>query len=197
MLNVRSIRGLLVAVAAAMMTFAALPDAARAFGDPPKPKVDCTKKTNRTKPECRQSGLLPSAPAPAVTAAPVNSDEVYFAAYWLARSGQYRAALDVLALGDQSDPRILTYTGFATRKLGLVDAALPYYSRALSIDPDHVLARAYRGEAYLQKGEPSKARAELAEIEQRCGRACAEYVELAMQIHAFDSGTNDSGTNDG
>lgn len=181
-----------LSLAAALVSLTALPDPSRADGDPPKPKIDCTKKANQTKPQCRQTKLLPSGPASAATAKS-GSDEVYFAAYSLARSGQYHAAIDVLKLGDQTDPRILTYTGFATRKLGLVDEALTYYSRALAIDPNHVLTRAYLGEAFLQKGEPAQAREELAEIERRCSRACVEYVDLAMQIEAYDKAVQQGG----
>lgn len=151
---------------------------AGAFFDAPAPKVDCTKKENRSKPQCKQSSLSPR-PGTGVTA---SSEEIFFAAYGLARAGQYAAARDILRLGDQADPRVLNYTGFVTRKLGDVDGALPYYRRALAIDPDYVLARAYLGEAYLQKRDLAAARDELSEIERRCGRSCAEYVDLAMQI---------------
>lgn len=149
--------------------------------DAPAPKVDCRKKENRSKPQCKRSQLTPRPSA--------IGDEVFFAAYGLARAGQYAAARDVLRLADQSDPRVLNYTGFVTRKLGDVDAALPYYQRALTIDPDYLLARAYLGEAYLQKGDPARALAELGEIERRCGRACAEYVELAILIQAQEEAT--------
>lgn len=158
-----------------------------AFFDAPAPKVDCSKKQNRTKPQCQKSQLAPPlAPAPALAARPA-SDEVFFAAYGLARAGQYAAALDILKTADQSDPRVLNYQGFATRKLGNVDGALPFYRRALDINPDYVLARAYLGEAYLQKGDIVQARGQLAEIDRRCGRICAEYADLAMQIDAHDT----------
>lgn len=157
-----------------------------AFFDEPAPKVDCSKKENRSKPQCKKSQLGPgSDPAPAL-ARRAPGDEVFFAAYGLARAGQYAAALDILKTADQSDPRVLNYQGFATRKLGDVDGALPFYRRALAIAPDYVLARAYMGEAYLQKGQTAEARGQLAEIERRCGRVCAEYVDLAMQIDAHD-----------
>lgn len=173
MITSRSSRWFATGAAASLLALFAAPMPAQSVFDDPKPKVDCSKKANKTRPECRQSNHQ------------AVRDEIYFAAYWLARSGQYQAALDVLRLGDQSDPRILNYTGFATRKSGDVDGALPYYARALAIDPGYTLARAYLGEAYLQKGDPEKARAQLDEIERRCGRACAEYVDLALQIDAY------------
>jgi tetratricopeptide (TPR) repeat protein len=113
--------------------------------------------------------------------------ELFYAGYWLARSGRYEEALGYLALADQRDARVATYIGFATRKLGDVDAALPHYARALAINPDYTVARAYLGEAWLAKGEPGKARAELGEIERRCGTACAEYADLAQHIKVYET----------
>lgn len=166
---------------------------AAAFFDEPAPKIDCSKKENRSKPQCKKSQLGPGTgpkrdTVPALASrSPENrtpNEEMFFAAYGLARAGQYAAALDILKAGDQSDPRVLNYQGFATRKLGDVDGALPFYRRALAINPDYVLARAYMGEAFLQQGETGAARGQLHEIERRCGRVCAEYVDLAMQIDA-------------
>lgn len=115
-------------------------------------------------------------------------EELFYAGYWLAKSGQYEKALGYLALAERKDERVLTYIGFATRKLGRVDEALPYYERALKANPNYVVARAYMGEAFLTKGEPVKARAELAEIAARCGTGCPAYVELKDTIAAYDAG---------
>ncbi len=114
--------------------------------------------------------------------------ELFYAGYWLAKSGDYAAALEYLRRAQAPDARILTYIGFATRKLGDTDGALGYYARALAMNPDYNVARAYLGEAFLTKGEPAKAKAELAEIEKRCGTACAEYAELAEHIARYEAG---------
>jgi tetratricopeptide (TPR) repeat protein len=113
--------------------------------------------------------------------------ELFYAGYWLAKNGQYSQALDYLVKAENKDERILTYMGFATRKLGDVDAALPLYSEALNINPNYVVARAYMGEAFLTKGQPDKAKAELKEIEQRCGVACPAYVDLKGHIADYDA----------
>lgn len=115
-----------------------------------------------------------------------SSADLFYAGYWLARTGKYQEALGYLALADKSDPRVVTYIGFATRKLGDVDAALPFYQRALELNPNYSVARAYMGEAFLQKHEPAKAKAELAEIATRCGTGCAEYLDLASHIADFE-----------
>lgn len=145
------------------------------FGAPPA-KIDCTKAKNKNKAACK-----PSRGA-------ATDDEIYNAAYWMARDGKFREALAVLALArNADDPRILNATGFATRKLGNVDAALPYYRRALTIDPNFVLAREYLGEAYLSKGDLASAKHELGEIASRCGASCTAYVNLAAHIAAFEA----------
>jgi tetratricopeptide (TPR) repeat protein len=113
--------------------------------------------------------------------------EAFYAGYWLAKAGRYDEAIRYLKGASQQDERVLTYIGFATRKLGDVDAALPYYGRALALNPNYAVARAYLGEAYLTKGEPAKAKGELAEIERRCGKSCAEYADLARNITAFEA----------
>jgi hypothetical protein len=110
-----------------------------------------------------------------------SSADLFYAGYWLARTGKYQEALGYLTLADQNDPRVVTYIGFATRKLGDIDAALP-----LKLNPNFSVARAYMGEAFLQKNEPAKAKAELAEIATRCGTGCAEYLDLAAHITAYE-----------
>jgi tetratricopeptide (TPR) repeat protein len=114
-------------------------------------------------------------------------DELFYAGYWLAKSGQYETALGYLTLANRKDERVLTYMGFATRKLGRVDEALPLYRQALAVNPNYVVARAYLGEAFLTKGEPDKARAELGEIAQRCGASCPAYVDLEGQIRDYEA----------
>lgn len=156
---------------------------AQAAGDStpsPKPKpssVDCSKKSNRNHPTCKQYRD------------DVHDDAVYSTAYWLAKSGKHAQALDVLrSARNQGDPRILNYTGFVTRKLGRVDEAMTYYVRALAANPNYTVARAYMGEAYLQKGDLAAAKAQLAEIESRCGATCSEHAELAREIANFEAG---------
>ncbi len=117
----------------------------------------------------------------------MSDDELFYAGYWLAKNGQYQEALRYLALAEKKNERVLTYIGFATRKLGRVDEALPLYREALALNPDYVVARAYMGEAFLTKGEPAKARDELAEIANRCGTTCPAYVDLKGHIADFEA----------
>ncbi|MDX2307762.1 MAG: tetratricopeptide repeat protein [Hyphomicrobium sp.] len=113
-------------------------------------------------------------------------DELFHAGYWLAKTGRYQEARAILERVRVKDERVLTYIGFATRKLGDVAAALPLYDAALAINPNYTVARAYLGEAYLTRGEPDRARAELAEIAARTGATSAPYLDLARHIADYE-----------
>lgn len=101
----------------------------------------------------------------------------------LARAGSYDNAIELFNLvTDKRDPEALNGLGFSHRKLGKMDTAIAYYTAALDANPDYVLAREYLGEGYLKMGQLDKAREQLAEIGNRCGTACEEYMLLATAI---------------
>lgn len=146
-------------------------------GAPDAPKIDCRKKKNKKKPECKKKQK-----------SELTDEELYQAGYWLAKSHKYEEALaQFRKISKQDDPRVLNYIGFATRKLGRVDEAMGYYRKVLQIDPNYTLARAYMAEAFLTQGKVDAADRQLAEIGKRCGQACEEYVALARQIAQFKS----------
>ena len=163
---------------AMMMPLTVLSTSAGAMGSSSDaPKVDCRKKKNKDKKECKknQSGQL-------------NDDQIYQAGYWLAQSGKYDEALAQFQKAkNQDDPRILNYIGYTTRKLGRVAEAMTYYQKALKINPNYTVARAYLGEAFLEQGKVDLAKEQLAEIEKRCGNSCVEFTTLSGQISSFVS----------
>ncbi|WP_436638308.1 tetratricopeptide repeat protein [Microbaculum sp. FT89] len=102
---------------------------------------------------------------------------------WLARTGRYGEAIEVLSLVEnKDDPRVLNYLGYANRQLGRFEVGLGFYRQALAADPDYVKAREYLGEAYLVLDRPALAREQLREIGMRCGTGCEEYALLAEAI---------------
>jgi tetratricopeptide (TPR) repeat protein len=156
----------------ALLALAPLPSLAA--GDPPKPTDKCSQYDEGSTEWKRCKGKKFK-----------DDEETYSVGYWLAKTGDYAEALDVLrSARDQSDPRIQTMIGFSLRKLGLVDEAMGYYAAALRADPNLTSTRQYLGEAYLHKGERAKAVEQLAEIAQRCGTTCEHYKLLADAIAA-------------
>jgi predicted Zn-dependent protease len=115
-----------------------------------------------------------------------DMEDTYALGYWMAKTGEYEEALKVLgSVSDQNDPRVLTMLGFVKRHLGHVDEAFGYYAKALAANPNMTSTRQYLGEAFLQTGEPAKAKEQLAQIANRCGTTCEDYQQLAAAIAAF------------
>jgi tetratricopeptide (TPR) repeat protein len=113
----------------------------------------------------------------------VPDNELYDQGRALAKQGEYDWALSVLALiTDQNDPKVLNYIGYSHRKAGRLDIGITYYSKALALDPDFVLAREYLGEGYVAAGKIDLAKIQLAEIQKRCGTSCEEYKDLNAAI---------------
>ena len=120
--------------------------------------------------------------------ASLDNEELYAAGYQLAKAGDYTGALEYLTAGtDKNDPRFLTMIGYSTRKLGKVDEGMAFYAQALAIDPNSVTTREYLGEAYLQKKDVTSAKAQLVEIQNRCGTTCESFTELNARIAEFQS----------
>ena len=168
---------MLVVGAAAFAVLMLSPQAGYSAGDPPKPET----------PKC--SDFKKGSPGWKRCMGQHKDDgSIYELGYTLAKSGAYAEALTVLrSATGQSDPRIQTMIGFSLRKIGHVDAAMAYYTAALSANPNLTNTRQYLGEAFLQKNDASSAKAQLAEIGARRGTGCEDYAELAKAIAAHDA----------
>ncbi len=113
----------------------------------------------------------------------LDIDSIYETARYLAKEGRYDEAIVLLyPISDSQDKRVLNYLGYSWRKSGHIELGLKYYHQALAIDPDYVLVREYLGEALIQKGDIAGAKAQLIEIETRCGVTCEPYVELRKEL---------------
>lgn len=114
-----------------------------------------------------------------------NADALYYQAVGLINEGKFESALmhlDDAALAFGPHPDILTYQGFANRKLARFDRAESYYNSALAIAPDHLGAIEYYGELKVERGDIEGARAHLARLEQLCAFGCFEVEELRSWI---------------
>ena len=114
-----------------------------------------------------------------------DGDAAYLQAFGLINEGRYQDALwslkdAALALGPHPD--VLTYQGFANRKLHNYDVAVSYYSAALALAPDHRGANEYLGEYYVETGQVAKARQQLVKLEGICKFGCEEAEELRRWI---------------
>jgi len=76
-----------------------------------------------------------------------------------------------------------TYLGFSYRKSGHLPDAFKAYDKALALDPKHLGAHEYLGEAYLMNKEPEKAKATLIKLKGICGN-CEESRDLEKAINS-------------
>ena len=112
-------------------------------------------------------------------------DQTYVTAVALINEGKYEPAIALLqaALWNAGPhPDLLTYLGYANRKLGNYDTAASWYRNALAVAPNHRGAIEYYGELKLQRGDRQGALAHLARLERICGFGCVQADELRSQI---------------
>jgi len=115
----------------------------------------------------------------------LNDDALFENGRALAYLGRFEEAMTVLGMIKEQDrPDVLNYLGYATRNAGDLQAGIAHYRRAIALDPDYTLARSYMGQALLLDGDRDGAIAQLDAIEERCGRDCRGYTELAEAIVA-------------
>ena len=120
--------------------------------------------TTRTTTECTDGQIYDADSKACVDAdkQSFNDDQRYDAVRELAYAGAYDRAERVIASADQpGDPRFLNYKGFIQRKQGNIEAAMEFYTAALGIDPDYLLARSYMGQGLVASGDIQGAREQL------------------------------------
>ncbi len=112
-------------------------------------------------------------------------DVTYVDAVSLINEGRYEPAIALLEAALWSagpHPDLLTYLGYANRKLGNYGIAGSWYRAALAVAPNHRGALEYYGELKLQRGDRRGALAYLARLEQLCGFGCVQADALRVQI---------------
>jgi tetratricopeptide (TPR) repeat protein len=103
----------------------------------------------------------------------------------------YAAALPLLQQVVAKDPKnadAYNLMGYATRKAGDPNGSLQYYTTALQIDPKHLGAHEYIGEAYLMLDRPQEAEQHLARLDSLCLFGCTEYRMLKTAIASYKAG---------
>jgi tetratricopeptide (TPR) repeat protein len=112
-------------------------------------------------------------------------DRAYLDAVSLINEQRYEAAIASLHAARTTfgaHPDVLTYLGFAHRKLGRFEVAEDYYRQALAAAPEHRGATEYFGELMVERGDTAGARTMLARLEALCSFGCAEADELRRWI---------------
>jgi len=109
----------------------------------------------------------------------------------LIEARQYGGALPLLQQVVAKDPRnpdAYNLIGYATRKSGDPQGSLQYYNQALALDPKHIGAHEYVGEAYLMLDRLRDAEQHLARLDSLCVFGCAEYRMLKAAIANYKAG---------
>lgn len=135
-------------------------------------------------------GGLDSAPT-ASSAASKPIDPGFVQAKAMIDAKNYRGAMPLLQQVVARDPRnadAYTLLGYATRKSGDPNGSLQYYNTALSLDPKHIGAHEYIGEAYLMLDRPKEAEQQLARLDSICIFGCTEYRMLKTAIANYKAG---------
>ncbi|MFN6977860.1 MAG: tetratricopeptide repeat protein [Gemmobacter sp.] len=113
----------------------------------------------------------------------LDNDTLFDAVRELAYAGRPdSAALALAAMTEGDTDRVMTYRGFLARVTGDMDAAMAFYTAALALNPDNVLARSYMAQGFVALGRMDAAEAELAEIRARGGIGTWAEASLVQAI---------------
>lgn len=95
-------------------------------------------------------------------------------------------SLMAAARRDGRNADIQNLLGYAYRNAGQLEAAFEHYQQALKLDPRHLGAHEYIGEAYLIANNPAKAEEHLALLRRYCNTAvCEEYDDLRKKVDQY------------
>ena len=96
------------------------------------------------------------------------------------KAADYQGALAELKVLADTNQHADVYSlmGFSLRKTGDYQTALTFYKKALDFNADHKGAREYLGELYVDMGDLSKAREQLAVLTKLCPQGCEEREDL-------------------
>lgn len=92
----------------------------------------------------------------------------------------------------RNDADAHNWLAYAYRKSGQLTPAFTHYKRALAIDPVHLGAHEYIGEAYLQAGQPERAEYHLRELARICSSLCEQFEDLREAMAQYRSGARPS-----
>lgn len=94
------------------------------------------------------------------------------------------SSLKKAVAAEPNNPEAYNLLGYATRKSGDARGSLAHYQQALALDPKHLGAHEYIGEAYLALNDLPKAEEHLARLSDLCTFGCKEERALKAAIAA-------------
>lgn len=100
------------------------------------------------------------------------------------RWAQAERILAAHAKAEPQDADAHNLLGFSLRNLGRLNESLVAYRRALELDPGHLGAHEYIGEAYVQLGDLPRARVHLEALVRLCPSGCPELDDLRASLAA-------------
>ena len=127
----------------------------------------------------------------AAPAAKPAADPTFGRAKAMIEAKDYRGALPLLQQVVAKEPKnadAYNLLGYATRKSGDPNGSLQYYNYALTLDPKHLGANEYIGEAYLMLDKPQQAEQHLARLDSLCVFGCLEQRTLKAAVAAYKAG---------
>jgi tetratricopeptide (TPR) repeat protein len=117
-----------------------------------------------------------------------SADPDYNAAVGAIKAQNYAKAITLLqgyVARTPDDANGENWLAYAYRKSGQLDAAFEHYDKALKIDPRHLGAHEYVGEAYLMAGNLAKAEEHLKILDKLCLLPCEQYTDLKEAVAAY------------
>jgi predicted Zn-dependent protease len=124
-------------------------------------------------------------------AAKPGADPTFGRAKAMIDAKDYKGALPLLQQVVAKEPKnadAYNLIGYATRKSGDPNGSLQYYNYALTLDPKHLGANEYIGEAYLMLDQPQQAEQHLARLDSLCVFGCVEQRTLKAAIANYKAG---------
>ncbi len=116
-------------------------------------------------------------------------DPAYTAAVKAIEAKDFARAIPLLenvVARDAGDADAWNWLAYATRRNGDPAKSIPLYQKALALDPRHLGAHEYIGEAYLALDNLPKAKEHLARLNRLCIFSCEEYRDLKKAVQAYE-----------
>ncbi len=118
-----------------------------------------------------------------------GQDPAMVAAVQAIDAKQYARAIPMLEEIVNRQPQnadAYNWLAYATRKNGDPARSIPIYQKALALDPEHLGAHEYIGEAYLALDDLPKAKEHLARLNRLCLFGCEQHTDLKRAVETYE-----------